>query len=55
MRGISVVFFLIFFFPDFSYFLLIQNFYKKMQNDVVLMGLTAATNKVVTEPYIDQN
>ena len=26
-----------------------------MQNDVVLMGLTAATNKVVTEPYIDQN
>ena len=26
-----------------------------MQNDVVLMGLTADTNRVVMEPYIDKN
>ena len=28
---------------------------KKMQNGVISMGLTAATNRVVTEPYIDKN
>ena len=26
-----------------------------MQNDIVSVGLTAATNKVVMEPYIDKN
>ena len=26
-----------------------------MQNGVISMGLMAATNKVVTEPYIDKN
>ena len=26
-----------------------------MQNGVISMGLTAATNRVVTEPYIDKN
>ena len=26
-----------------------------MQNDVISVGLTIATNRVVTEPYIDKN
>ena len=26
-----------------------------MQNGVISMGLTAAINRVVTEPYIDKN
>ena len=49
-------FFFFSFFPDFSYFLLITNFsLKKMQNGVVSVGLMAAINWVVTEPYIDKN
>ena len=43
------------FFLGFFLFSFISELKKKIQNGVVSMGLTAATNRNVTEPYIDKN
>ena len=45
----------VFFFSKFFLFSFNSEFKKKMQNDVISVGLTIATNRVVTEPYIDKN
>ena len=49
--------FLFLFLFFFGIFLIFFYFWikKKIQNGVVSMGLTAATNRNVTEPYIDKN
>ena len=44
-----------FFFSKFFLFSFNSEFKKKMQNDVISVGLTIAINRVVTEPYIDKN
>ena len=55
---LMILFLFLFLFFFFGIFLIFFYFWikkKKIQNGVVSMGLTAATNRNVTEPYIDKN